>query len=317
MKKKKILFFIIRLIVTVILLYFIYHKIDLAYIKKILSGANYWYLFLSLLIFIFSNITGAIQWFFLLKSQRSNQLQFFSIIKLYLFSAFFNNFLLTNVGGDVVKSYKMIKWKYKKNIVFSSIIWDRFISLLILIIFSFLAGFVIFKKSIILYSFFGFIFILLLIVLLIKKYNMGTLLLNLVNIIKHEKVNYFLKEFFASFKIYLQRSKFITFFYLTSFLTQFLKIYLMVFIAQALSLPLPFREIFFIIPIIGIVSALPISINGLGVREYIGSTLFMYLNKDKVIISIFITIGNLIIILGNLMGVIFMFEKDRIHAESN
>lgn len=311
MKLKKSLFFILRLFVTLFLLYLVYHRIDLKLVKNLLSTSNYYYLLIALLIFLLSNITGAIQWYLLLKSQKGKELSLSYIIKLYLLSSFFNNFLPTNVGGDVVKVYKLIKINYKKNIIFSSIIWDRFISIMILISFSFIAGFLFLKKKIIFIGFIAFLLIIFLIILLIKKYNAGRFLLKIVRIIKNEKIKYFLEEFLISFKIYLQRSKYILGFYLLSFVTQFLKIYISVFIAKSMNLNINMTEIFFIIPIIGIAAFLPISINGIGIKEHLGSFLYMYLNKDKMLISIFITVGNLIIILGNLLGLIFIFKKGK------
>ncbi|MBU1078181.1 MAG: flippase-like domain-containing protein [Spirochaetes bacterium] len=311
MKNKKTFYLVLRLIITAFLLYLIYRRIDLAFIRNLLLTSNYLYLLIAVLIFVLSNVTGAVQWYFLLRSQTDTDPGFFAMIRLYLFSAFFNNFLLSNVGGDVIKVYKLIKYKFDKNIIFSSVLWDRFISVLILIFFSLITGYILFKKVVILYSLALFLGAIILLLILVKKYKLGSFLLKFVNIIRHKKINYFLKEFFLSFKIYLQRSKYIVLFYSFSILTQFLKIFFMVLIAMALSITITPWEIFFIIPIIGVVSALPISINGLGVREYVGSYLFGFLDKEKALMSVFITVGNLVIILGNLFGVIFIFDKNK------
>ena len=203
--------------------------------------------------------------------------------------------------------------KFKLNFIFSSIIWDMFISIMILILFSFLAGFFLLKKGIILLGLILFLSVITFFVLLINRFNAGKILLKLVRIIKNAKVKYFLEEFLISFKIYLQKSKFILYFYVASIATQFLKIFLMVFVAMAISLDISVGEIYFINPIIAIASSLPISINGLGIREYVGSHLFTYLDSDIniALIPIFITIGSIIIILGNLLGVIFMFGKGK------
>jgi len=169
----------------------------------------------------------------------------------------------------------------------------------------------VFQKSIFRFGLVFFLLTLFLIFLLIKKYNAGRFLLRMVGIIRNEKIKYFLEEFLISFKIYLQRSKYILYFYLISLITQFLKIYLVVFVAKAIRLDMSITEIFLIIPAVGIVSFLPISINGLGIKEYVGSYLFAFLNKEIALISIFISIGNLIVILGNLVGAIFIFDKEK------
>lgn len=314
MKIKKIFFLILRSIITLFLLYLIYRKVDLSLIKKLSAGSNYYYLLIAFFIFLSSNITGAMQWYFLLKSQKSRELPLFYIIKLYLLSSFFNNFLPTNIGGDVVKVYKLIKLNYNKNLIFSSIIWDRFIGIVILVLFSFISGVLVLKKRIIFVGLMIFLLILFSTVLLIKKYNAGKWLLKIIRIIKNEKIKYFLQEFLISFKIYLQQSKYITCFYLISLVTQFFRIFPMIFIAMSINLNINLAEMFFIFPIVGIVSSLPVSINGLGIREYVGGYLFMYLNKNLILTSISITTGNLIIIISNLLGIIFIFAKHQKHS---
>ncbi len=314
MKAKKTLFFLIRLFITVGLLYYIYRKIDLELIKNILSGSNYILLTTALLILMLSNITGAVQWYFLLRSQKITGLSIFYIIKIFLLSAFFNNFLPTNVGGDVIKVYKLIKMNYPKNIVFSSILWDRFMNITILILFLLIAGILIFKKKIIFLGLLLFILIILLFIILIKKYNAGKFILKIVRKIKNKNIKYFMEEFLISFKIYLQKSSYILLFYLTSLITQFLKIYSAVFIVKAMApigLNLNMPEVFFIGPIIGIAAILPISINGLGIREVVGSFIAGYLYKNKTLISLFVTLGNLSVILSNLPGVVFFFQKGK------
>ncbi len=314
MKAKKTLFFLLRLFITLGLLYYIYRKIDLKLIKNILSTSNYPLFITAISIFILSNITGAVQWYFLLRSQKITGLSFFYTIKIHLLSAFFNNFLPTNVGGDVVKVYKLIKMNYPKNIIFSSILWDRFMNIIILILFSLIAGILIFKKKIIFFGLLLFILIILLAFILIKKYNAGKFILKIVRKIKNKNIKYFMEEFLISFKIYLQRSSYILLFYITSLITQFLKVYFAVFIVKAMApigLNLNLAEIFFICPVTGIVAILPISINGLGIREVVGGFIAGYLYKSKTLISLFVTLGNLSVILSNLPGVVFFFQKGK------
>lgn len=311
MKIKKIFSFLLRFLITFSLLFIIYHKIDLKSVKNVLAHADYFYLFVALFIFIISNITGAIEYYFLLKSHYKNKpIQFFYIIKIYLFSAFFNNFLPTNVGGDTVKIYKLIKAGHKKEIIFSSILWDRFIGIIILILMSLITGFILLKQFLLLFALFLFVFLALIFVLLINKFNLGKLILKITSRIHNTKIQYFLKEFFISFKTYLKKSFNIQLFYLISIITQFLKIYFNCYVAKALNLPIAFLAILFVMPIIGIISALPISINGFGIREYMGSILFKYIHSSISIIPLFITLINIVIMLANSFGIIFIFNQD-------
>ena len=307
MKIKKIGFLFLRLIITILLLYFVYAKIDKKMLLSIFSSGKIYLLLIALFIFILSNITGAMQWFILLKNHKLN-IKFFYIIKLYLSSAFFNSFMPSNIGGDVFKAYKFIANKKKAEIAFSSIIWDRFVSLYILLLFiSFTSIFII--KTYLIFS--TFIFISILIILLLKYITTTRLKNKILNLIKKEKYKNFLKEFFLSFRYYFILNKINLSYYILAMFTQFLKIFINYFIILYMNLKINIFEIYFFIPIVGIISMLPISINGIGLRESIGSYLFSYLNQNKLMISLLFSIGNIIITLGNSLGIIFLFSKEK------
>ncbi len=311
MKFKNFLLLLLRLVVTLGLLYFIYSKIDFILLKKIILTSNYFYFVIALGIFIISNITGSIQYYYLLKTQKIEKLPFLKIIKIYLFSTFFNNLLPTNIGGDGVRIYQLMQYGINKNIIFSSVIWDRFISILILIVLSLIMGFILLKKVILFIVLLAVIILCTIFVMAILRFNFGKKILKLVQQIKNEKITYFLQEFLMSFKIYIKKGSSTFIYYILSLLTQFLKIFFTYFIGLGMNYPIKIEELLFILPVVGIVSSLPISINGLGLREYVGRILFGYLNKDMAIISIFITLGNIIIMLGNTVGIVFMFGRNK------
>jgi len=301
--------FILRFIVTAVLLYIVYSTIDKRLLISIIKNSRISFLIIGLIIFIISNITGAVQWYFLLRSQRIN-ISVYPVLKIYLIGTFFNNFMPGNIGGDVVKAYKLIKEKSQAEIVISSVVWDRITSFIILYFFSIISGFFLFNSFIFINLVIGSIFIIFIFIILILKFNLGGMFLKLSLKIPYPNIRIFVYDFFKSFKKYIIFSKEILFFYLISITTQFLKIFIQVMINSAFNFTLNLSEIYFFIPLIGIVSALPISINGIGFREFLGKYFAIFINRESDIISFFLTVGNIIIILGNLIGIVFLFDKN-------
>lgn len=300
--------FILRFIITAVLLYIVYSTIDKKLLISIIKNPRITLLIAGLIIFIISNITGAIQWYFLIRSQKIN-ITIYTVLKIYLIGSFFNNFLPGNIGGDVVKSYKLIKEKSQAEIVISSVVWDRITSFIILYFFSIISAFFLFNSFIFIYLVLGSIFIILIFILLILKFNFGTIFLKLSQKIPYPNIKIFVYNFFKSFKKYIIFSKEILFFYLISIITQFLKIFIQVMINYSFNFTLKLSEIYFFVPLIGIVSALPVSINGIGFREFLGKYFAIFINRNSDIISFFLTVGNILIVLGNLIGIVFLFDK--------
>lgn len=308
---KRTVSFLFRLGVTTGLLIFIYRKIDVSLFRNILFQSDLSLFVFSFFIFFISNLTGGLQYYFLLRSHGTEKPPLGSVMKIYLLSSFFNNFLPTNIGGDGIKVYRLMRMGLDKKIVLSSVIWDRFTGIMILLFFSLFFGIMVTGSSRLAGALFLFVFCVLLFIILVKKFGLGKLLLRIIRPVRNEKIKLFLHEFLSSFRIYLKKSNGILVFYALSFLTQFLKIFFALFIARAVRLQVSLPELCTMLPVIGIVSSLPLSINGLGIREYVGVLLFATLRKDKALVSIFITIGNIIIMLANSTGALFMLIREK------
>lgn len=310
----KKLTFLIRILIAIILLFIVYYQLDKKELIYILKNSNVLYLFLSLLVFVFSNFTGALGWYFLLKSQNLS-LNFKTVISASFIGAFFNNFMPTNIGGDVVKAFKIIKNSKSKEIVISSIVWDRITGLIILLFFTIISGFIFFKKSIFLVFLLGMIFFIAVMTVLVKRYGFGKFLLKIVDKIPSGTIKSFLYPFLKSFKRYLYVSKSLILFYIISIITQYLKIFIQVLISIAFNVKLEISAIYFLFTIIGIISVLPISINGIGLREFLGKNLSFIINSSEGVITFFVSVGNIIIMIGNLFGVVFFIKSEKMEVK--
>jgi hypothetical protein len=92
-----------RIVVSVGLLVWLLRTIDLAVLLRKLSSAKIGWLVAALLVNSAANILGALRWKLLLQSQ-GRELSIPFLFNSYLVGLFFNNFLPSTIGGDVVRA---------------------------------------------------------------------------------------------------------------------------------------------------------------------------------------------------------------------
>lgn len=99
---------VLKLVLSAVLLYFVYTKINLAEIKSVLGSSRPGYLFLALLLFIGSKILAAFR-LNLYLSTLGIRLAHVANLKLYALGMFYNLFLPGGIGGDAYKGYRITK----------------------------------------------------------------------------------------------------------------------------------------------------------------------------------------------------------------
>lgn len=143
MSKRKIVETIIKITLSLAALYFVFSKIDFREVGQAIINAKFSWLILALVIFSLSQIVASKRLLILFKLIDS-RLSFIQNVKLYWLGLFYNLFLPGGVGGDGFKIYILNKYediKLKK--IIGAILSDRvsglvIIGVLILLLTSFL-----------------------------------------------------------------------------------------------------------------------------------------------------------------------------------
>src|SRR5881394_433257 len=131
---KKILVTIFQLAVTIAVLYWVYHDPNRrAQMGEALRHAHYSWVVLGILAYIIVEIAAAFRWHVLLKVQGIH-LSFWRLSGLFLIGMFYNQFLPGGTGGDIIKSYYLLKeTSDKKAGALLAVVFDRFIGLVALV----------------------------------------------------------------------------------------------------------------------------------------------------------------------------------------
>lgn len=312
---KRCLIFLLKIVVTIALAYIVFRNIantpgfDSNDLEKVLSQIKVWPLFVALLCLLVSNLTGCLQWKTLLKTQ-GVRLSYFHVLRLYFVGLFFNNFMPGNVGGDVKKVYDIRVQGGVDSVGagLTATFFDRLFGFFFLTLLALGVGSLFFihdpeQRAFIIPSLWVFLGFCVLFAAIFSR-RIGESLAKLLSLIFPENINtrvLRMLERFRSFRIWNLWGKL----FVLSTITQVLRVLVHYFCGIALGLDIAVSWYFFYIPLVALVSALPISIGGFGPRELLAQSLFAKAGVpvlESVIVQLLAYLTGLVI---SLFGAIF------------
>lgn len=228
---------------------------------------------LSLIIFIAAVIVASTRLRFLIEAQ-GIPATFGEAASLTFIGYFFNNFLPTTIGGDVVKAYYLSQKTHNKAGSYASVFVDRIIGLVTMIFMAFLALFFVEEGVVditLKYIIYAITLCSMLAIVFMTNKKLAkkfSFLLFLVNPIKHR-----LKEIYEIIHRYQYKKALMWKSLIISFVSQLLFFWGLKLAALSVGGHIPLKDLFIKLPIVSMVSLLP-SINGLGLRE--GSTVVLF-----------------------------------------
>jgi uncharacterized protein (TIRG00374 family) len=130
---KRILLSILQLSVTIAMLWWVFHDPDQrAKMVVALRSADYRWVGAGVFAYILVEASAALRWQILLRVQKIN-LSMSRVSALFLIGMFYNQFLPGGTGGDIIKSYLLLKETDKKAGALLAVVFDRLIGLVALV----------------------------------------------------------------------------------------------------------------------------------------------------------------------------------------
>lgn len=312
---KRILLPILQAAITIGLLYWIFHKPETrADMAKALREAQFIWLIPGVLSVGGACLLQTERWRLLMKVQGIS-MGWLRTLRVYFIGLFFNLFLLGATGGDVVKIFYAIReTASKKSAAFLSVLVDRMMGLLGLVaITALLVAFrydLLKGKPALLSACAGIMALMVGLVIagfLVDRFHLAKKLPRKLPF--HAKI----LEFAAAFSIYARdgRTMGLTFgLSIAAHLLNFLAFY---FAARAFNLftqPSGIVDVFSVLPIINTITALPISLSGVGVREELFKQLFSLFGVDGNY-SVMISIGGFMMTVfwALIGGLVYLFYR--------
>lgn len=235
------------------LLIFVLRKVGLQNIIFHLRTMDLRFFFLSSLTYLLTIVLAALRWRTLLQETQP----FRKLFSFCLIGSFFNHFLPGAVGGDALKTYYLYKETGQGGSSFGSVFMDRYIGYFALLSIGFASWLIAFRVL----SMLGLQWLTPALFLLFLA---GSLLFFGLRIGGRFASA---ADFYDFFRRTLNNRKVVTRAFLLSLAIQALTVLEVYFISLGLNQRLPFPALFVFIPLIITVTAVPISVSGLGLRE--------------------------------------------------
>ncbi|MCX8026884.1 MAG: flippase-like domain-containing protein [Thermodesulfovibrionales bacterium] len=269
-KITKYLFLVLKIAVSSGLIYLLFTKVGLSVIVSNISKINPMYFVLAMILYLLQLFISTNRWSLLI----GQRLSFKRLYSLYLIGSFFGIFLPGLVGGDTVKAYylnKMLKSKYEENqdaptlvTSIASVFMDRYLGLIAM----FIMVIAVLPVSLGYLKDTPFMWIMPLFML-----SFAVLSFVFVRFRLGERFG-FLANFYTYFTFYITKKTIIIKTIVLSFFTQLSGIIAVYILAVGLAVNVSFLSVLIFLPIIILVSFIPISIAGIGLRE--GAFVFFF-----------------------------------------
>lgn len=239
-----------------------------------------------------SNVLGSLQWGWLLRAQ-GHGAPWRRIVSAYFVGLFFNNFLPANVGGDLARVHRISERDRGLSPTISATLLDRLIGLFVIAAFGVAAipllvldaggvraGYtraaawnevlhepLIYASVVVFFAAAG------IALLALRSRAVLSVLLRPIRAVSPPAFAERAERAFASVHALATRGRLLTGIALFAGVVQVMRIYVHFLVAQALDIHLPPAALWAFVPILAVVAALPISLNGLGVREWAATVL--------------------------------------------
>jgi uncharacterized protein (TIRG00374 family) len=295
--------FFIKLLLTIVIFYIISLSINFSEVLTILSSANITLLILAALLQFIAIILASVRWAWLMQKLEFNYSLWF-YIKHYFIGSLFSQAMPSSIGGDAYRAVTLAKQGHKKTHSFYSILIDRLMGLfgllLIITIGLFNADLFILEN----YLLNG--ILLLLIVGFIAIFSL--MFIYKLPLPKHKLLNWLMilsEHFHQSFRGGWQIIRQI----IISTFIHFLVVSALYFIALSLGLNQPFWVFVLFVPISLLLTMIPLSFAGWGIRESAMVFFFSLVGAENEVVLTMSVVYGLILIITSLPASYFFLKK--------
>jgi uncharacterized protein (TIRG00374 family) len=259
---KRSLIFSLKLVVSAVLLGYLVVSADVAAMLTLLGRVSGWYLAGILALMASGVWISCHKWKALLVAAGIICPMSF-LCSSYLTGIYFNNFLPTSVGGDAIRVVQLARHYSPRMTALASVMTERFTGLLAMVFLSVVgACWSSLPVATVLCPWLALLCLSAILVIVATRYSACTSLLKALPLLGAK-----LELFIQGVHEFFNRGETIWTVIWTSLLYQLFMVLIYLLAASALSLELGFADLLLIVPVVTLLTLIPVSLNGLGVRE--------------------------------------------------
>jgi uncharacterized protein (TIRG00374 family) len=285
-----------------------------------IRSANILWLSFAFILFIASHFLGSFQWQILLKKEGIH-LSWKQTLSFYFIGLFFNNFLPSSLGGDFFRMADTARVSKNGTGAVSTVFLDRFMGLLVL------SGLAVITLPVMVFtghlpsSFYLplciFIFGWFIVILFLFNKKFAKPFAELFKRISPPRLGVKAREVYRKVYQFGRSKKLFLYIVSLSVVIQSARIVTHFLLSRSVGIqisPLPF---FLIIPIIAVVSSVPISVGGVGVREQAAVILFPSVGLAAISAASFEFLAYLVAVISSIPGGLVFILRKRVDSKKS
>ncbi|OGF16470.1 MAG: hypothetical protein A2W00_12925, partial [Candidatus Eisenbacteria bacterium RBG_16_71_46] len=274
--RRTVLVFGAKIAFSLGLMAYLFTRIPIGGVGATLRQADPVWLAAAFLLLVASNLLGSFQWSRLLRAVEI-RIPFWKVCSYYHVGLFFNNFLPANIGGDIARVVDASRYGTSKATAFSTVLMDRLVgtvALAGLALVTTLPAIDRFHLSLIYATLVGFFAMSVGVVWIVFHPALLPALERLLARIGLGGLKPHLDDLAGRLQGFRDRRRMFMGLFLVAIVVQVSRIFVHVLVARSLGLAIPVAYFFLFVPLLAVIVSLPISLNGIGVREGAGIVLF-------------------------------------------
>ena len=274
---------LIKLTLSLGLIVFLLGRIPLDQLSHTLRQARPEWLAAACGLFLFSNLLASFQWSRLLEAVEI-RIPFWKVLAYYHVGLFFNNFLPANIGGDLARIADASRYGPNRTAALSAVMMDRLIGTVALAGIALLTTLPVldrFHLTMVYLAVVAFFTLSVLVLWAVFHPRLLPALLGVLRRVGLGRMGPQLDELEARLSAYRSRPRLVASMMAVAALTQFSRIGVHALVARALGIDVSLYYFLLFVPLLAVIVSLPISLNGIGVREGAGVVLFGLVGVDR------------------------------------
>ena len=310
--------FWLKIVVSIALLALLLARTDLRALGTLFRSLRVPIVFGSILLYLLAQLLSTVRWRCLLQAEKI-YLPFWRLILLYFEGMFFNLMLPTAIGGDLVRGYQVSRLTERREASLASILVERlsgFAALAIIACIAIIPVYAHLNDPLIVWLTVGSAAGMVALIASLLSDRLQALFFRLLHGIGLGRFHDAVHRLYEAVQQYWTHRQALLLALGLSLILQSLVITIFYLISRALNLSVPLRYFFLFIPLISVISMLPISVAGLGLREGSAVYLFTKVGMDSAgALSLSLLWFAVTALCSGLGGVVFLFGHTQPRAQ--
>ena len=280
---RAIVFLALKILVSLLLFAWAFRKVSWDSIGPVLGHADPTWVVAAVVVLLTSHLLASYQWSRLL-DVAGVQLPFWKVAAYYHVGLFFNNFLPANVGGDLARTLDVARSGSSRTTALSTVLLDRLIGTVALGGVAVVSTIPAIDHYHLAAAYGGVLAFFIAAVLMLRAVLEPRVLSALESVLAAVGMSRFspaLDALSARLAVFRGQRRLLLELFCVALIVQILRIGVHVLFARGLGLHVPTAYFFLFVPLLAVIVSLPISLNGIGVREGAGILLFGLVGLDR------------------------------------